>query len=46
VGAGGLVLHTKDGGKSWEFHSGLSYDSKAFSFFNDILAKFEKMMSE
>jgi photosystem II stability/assembly factor-like uncharacterized protein len=46
VGAGGTVIGTIDGGKTWEFHSGLSYDSKAFAFFNDILAKFEKMMSE
>jgi photosystem II stability/assembly factor-like uncharacterized protein len=46
VGAGGTVVGTEDGGKTWEFHSGLSYDSKAFAFFNDILAKFEKMMSE
>jgi len=46
VGGSGTVIGTEDGGKNWEFHSGLSYDSKAFSFFNDILAKFEKMMSE
>jgi photosystem II stability/assembly factor-like uncharacterized protein len=46
VGAGGTVISTVDGGKTWEFHSGLSYDTKAFKFFDDILAKFEKMMSE
>ena len=46
VGASGTVISTTDGGKTWEFHSGLSYDTKAFKFFNDILAKFEKMMSE
>jgi photosystem II stability/assembly factor-like uncharacterized protein len=46
VGAGGTVISTTDGGKTWEFHSGLSYDTKAFKFFDDILAKFEKMMSE
>jgi photosystem II stability/assembly factor-like uncharacterized protein len=46
VGASGTVIGTEDGGKTWEFHSGLSYDTKAFKFFDDILAKFEKMMSE
>jgi len=46
VGAAGTVISTVDGGKSWEFHSGLSYDTKAFKFFDDILAKFEAMMSE
>jgi photosystem II stability/assembly factor-like uncharacterized protein len=46
VGGSGTVVGTEDGGKNWEFHSGLSYDSKAFAFFNDILAKFENMMSE
>jgi photosystem II stability/assembly factor-like uncharacterized protein len=46
VGASGTVISTEDGGTNWEFHSGLSYDSKAFAFFNDILARFEKMMSE
>lgn len=46
VGASGTVISTEDGGRNWEFHSGLSYDSKAFAFFNDILARFEKMMSE
>jgi photosystem II stability/assembly factor-like uncharacterized protein len=46
VGASGTVISTEDGGKTWEFHSGLSYDTKAFKFFDDILAKFEKMMSE
>ena len=46
AGANGTVISTEDGGKTWEFHSGLSYDTKAFKFFDDILAKFEKMMSE
>jgi len=46
VGASGTIIRTADGGKTWEFHSGLSYDTKTFKFFNDILAKFEKMMSE
>ena len=46
VGASGTVISTADGGKTWEFRSGLSYDTQAFKFFDQILAKFEKMMSE
>ena len=30
VGAGGTVIHTVDGGKTWEFLSGLSYAMEFF----------------
>ncbi len=30
VGMAGTVVHTADGGKTWEFYSGLSYAMKFF----------------